>query len=407
MKWDTFDSTDLDYTPLPLATRNNTEDDFQFTQEVRFASAAASPVKFSDTTSLRWQSGVFFFTQNYDQFVVQTFSPCVIPGVPVAVQNVSPDAELDDLGFGVYGQGTLSFKSRFDLSFGARVDYESKDASISTSTTPPLGPATSVQENRSFYGRLTAGRRDLPRESAGDVLWRRQSRLQGRRLQPRRAPEQRGVRRRARLALRGRREGLGGRRQGVALSASFFSIDWEELQLNVPVPFAPPGTFYISNVGGATSRGVEFDVMARPHADVDLFASVGTTSAHFASGTDVGRRGHLGEQDSVHARLHGVARGAVLAGSEADLADLRARGRRLHRLLRVRRCEHRPPGRVRAHELRGGVRSRLLFAEVWVKNAFDTRYVPLAIPYPGFAPSGFVGEPGRPRTFGVSLGVGF
>ena len=42
-----------------------------------------------------------------------------------------------------------------------------------------------------------------------------------------------------------------------------------------------------------------------------------------------------------------------------------------------------------------------------MKNAFDTRYVPLAIAYPGFAPSGFVGEPGRPRTFGVNLGVGF
>jgi hypothetical protein len=33
--------------------------------------------------------------------------------------------------------------------------------------------------------------------------------------------------------------------------------------------------------------------------------------------------------------------------------------------------------------------------------------VPLAFAYPGLAPSGFVGEPGRPRTFGVSVGVGF
>ena len=48
-----------------------------------------------------------------------------------------------------------------------------------------------------------------------------------------------------------------------------------------------------------------------------------------------------------------------------------------------------------------------LFAEAWIKNAFDTRYVPLAFPYLGFAPSGFIGENGRPRTFGISGGVTF
>ena len=53
------------------------------------------------------------------------------------------------------------------------------------------------------------------------------------------------------------------------------------------------------------------------------------------------------------------------------------------------------------------MRGRWVFGEVWVRNAFDTRYVPVAFPYQGFAPSGFVGEAGRPRTFGVNLGVTF
>src|SRR6185295_6289066 len=39
LNWKTQDVTDLDYTPQPLLTRDNTEKDFQFTQEVRFASA--------------------------------------------------------------------------------------------------------------------------------------------------------------------------------------------------------------------------------------------------------------------------------------------------------------------------------------------------------------------------------
>jgi hypothetical protein len=56
--------------------------------------------------------------------------------------------------------------------------------------------------------------------------------------------------------------------------------------------------------------------------------------------------------------------------------------------------------------IRAGARARYLFGEVFLRNAFATRYVPIAIPYQ-FAPSGFIGEMGRPRTFGVTIGVTF
>ena len=79
VNWKTQDLTDLDYTPFPFATRDNTEDAFQFTQEVRLASAANARVRLSDRASLKWQSGLFFFTQNYNQDAVNTFSPFVPP----------------------------------------------------------------------------------------------------------------------------------------------------------------------------------------------------------------------------------------------------------------------------------------------------------------------------------------
>ena len=56
---------------------------------------------------------------------------------------------------------------------------------------------------------------------------------------------------------------------------------------------------------------------------------------------------------------------------------------------------------------RAGLRGKRLFGEGWVRNAFDTRYIPVAFPYPGLAPSGFVGESGAPRTFGLRAGVTF
>ena len=54
---------------------------------------------------------------------------------------------------------------------------------------------------------------------------------------------------------------------------------------------------------------------------------------------------------------------------------------------------------------RVGVTRRFLIGELFMRNAFDTRYIPLAFPYPNFAPSGFMGEMGAPRTVGVSIGV--
>ena len=69
--WSTHDSTDLDYTPLPLTVRDNKEEDIQFTQEVRFASTPSATLKLSDSIGLRWQAGAMVFTQNYDQLASQ------------------------------------------------------------------------------------------------------------------------------------------------------------------------------------------------------------------------------------------------------------------------------------------------------------------------------------------------
>ena len=41
------------------------------------------------------------------------------------------------------------------------------------------------------------------------------------------------------------------------------------------------------------------------------------------------------------------------------------------------------------------------------RNAFDSKYVPVAFAYGQLAQSGFIGESGRPRTFGITAGVSF
>jgi iron complex outermembrane recepter protein len=92
VRWKTQDVTDLDYTPLSLITRDNTEKDIQFTQELRLASAPGASVKVSDRASLAWQAGAFVFTQNYEQLALNNFSPFVLsPFITFPVTQTSPE----------------------------------------------------------------------------------------------------------------------------------------------------------------------------------------------------------------------------------------------------------------------------------------------------------------------------
>ncbi len=192
----------------------------------------------------------------------------------------------------------------------------------------------------------------------------------------------------------------------VSANAAVFYIDWDDLQLNVPNP-AVPAQFYISNVGGAVSKGVELEVSARPAPGVDLFTAVGYTHARFSAGSVSSGRERRRQQDPEHAGLHGQRGPAVLARRRAGDDPRPRRCRVLRRVPVQRRRTRSARTRTRSSTSALGVTGRFLIGELLVRNAFDTRYIPLAFPYPSFAPSGFMGEMGAPRTVSVSAGVRF
>ena len=70
----------------------------------------------------------------------------------------------------------------------------------------------------------------------------------------------------------------------VTANAAVFRIDWDDLQLNLPDPVVP-AQFFIANVGGAVSQGVEVELRARVKPGVDVFSAVGYTSARFSEGS--------------------------------------------------------------------------------------------------------------------------
>lgn len=410
VRWNTTDATDLDYSPLPLLTRRNAEDATQFTQEVRLASAPNANITLSGSTRLRWQSGVFFFTQAYAQDAVNTLAPFVLsPLVPLSVQQHSPVASLDDAGVGVYGQGTLTFRDRLELAIGGRVDHEQKDASIQTFLTPPLFPGSTVQADRSFsnvspqvsvsyqirpdrmlYASVASGYKAGGFNAASPVGSEAFDEEQSWQVEG-------GVKTRW----------LGGR---VLANAAVFQIDWTDMQLNAPNPQVP-AQFFVANVGGAHSAGVEVELTALAAPGVELFGVTGFTRGRFkddsySSGLPVGGN-VLPSTPGYTTTLGGQVRRPLPSGF-----DLRARAEvALVGALKYNDLNSAGQDAYALTNLRAGVKKELgrgaLSVDAWIRNAFDTRYIPVAFSYPGLAPSGFLGEMGRPRTFGITLGAQF
>lgn len=407
VNWKTDDETDLDYTALPLLRRQNAEDAFQFTQEVRLASAASAGYQIRDGVPVKWQTGVFLFTQNYDQDAVNRFSPFVLsPLIPLAVNQHAPQASLDDVGVGFYGQGTATFDDRLDLTLGARLDHESKNASLNTFFTPPIAPARLVEPDASFSNvspqAAVAYRLQPDRMVYASVA--RGFKAGG--FNPASPPGFAAYGEELTWNLEGgvKTAWLGGR---VTANAAVFRIHWDDLQLNLPDPLVP-AQFYIANVGRASSKGAEFEVRARVQPGIDLFSAVGFTDATFGGGS-ISSGVPVAGNDIPNTPDYTATVGAAV--SRALGGDASVYGRAEVTFYGAFTYDDLNRAGQEAYSLanfRGGARIRQLFAELWVRNAFDTRYVPVAFAYdPRLAPSGFIGEPGTPRMGGISVGVTF
>jgi len=406
VRWSTHDDTDLDYSPAPLVGRVNDEEALQFTQEVRLASAPGGSIALSDAVSLRWQAGAVLFTQAYEQEAVNTYAPFVFGGAPFAVRHTSPLAELDDLGFGAYAQGVLGLGSRVDLTLGARFDRETKDANLATlfdpgivQTAPPLVTEETFSNVSPQFALAWHARPQTMLYVSGGGGYKAGG------FNPLSLPGSEAYAEEKTRHVEAGVKGTWADGRVTANAAAFF-IDWNDMQLNVPIP-GGGGAFFIANVGSATSKGVEVEVGLRPRYGVDLFGTLGLTRARFGDGSTsmgVGIDGNA---------VPGTPEYTASAGAQLTRQIIRSwawfvRGEAAH----YGGFEYDEANTARQDayslvDLRGGVTGRRYSAVVWVKNAFDTFYVPVAFAYGQLAPSGFVGEPGRPRTFGVTLGVRF
>jgi iron complex outermembrane receptor protein len=405
--WKTDDSTDLDYTPYPLATRSNHEEDLQFTQEVRLSSGKDGAIALGDRLSLAWQSGLFVFTQNYDQDAVNSYAPFLVsPLLGFPVSQHSPQSSLDDRGAGGYGRGTFTFAKKLEATIGVRGDYEKKKASLASFYSPAIAPPSTVTGDKSFSDvspQFTLAYHVTPAAGMVYVTANRGFKAGGYNAASLPGRESYGQEHSWNYEAGAKTLVAEDR---LSINADVFFIQWDDLQVNVPNPFVP-GQFFIVNTGGAASKGVEAELNARLFEGCDFFGGVGYTHATFDDGSVSNGFAVGGKRISNTPRYTADVGGQYLLAvtSKANVygrAELIFRGRYDYDDANT---EHQEAYSIA--NFRAGVRGKYAFGEAWVRNAFDTRYIPVAFAYPGLAPSGFVGEMGAPRTYGVRAGLTF
>ena len=180
------DATDLDYTPLPLIDprqrrRETCSSPRNFVRRRR----ATHRMAVAGDVTMRWQAGLFLFTQDYDQDAVNSFSPFVLSEfVPFPDPAAVADRRRSTIrGFGVYGRGTFQFGSRFDGTIGLRADCEHKSALARNLLRADVRAANRRRPGEELHRRVAAVHGGVSRLAVADDLRDRGTRLQGRRVQ--------------------------------------------------------------------------------------------------------------------------------------------------------------------------------------------------------------------------------
>ena len=431
VRWKTQDTTDLDYSTFnfpgntgTFLLRNNREQQTTWSQEFRFSNPKGVPVTISDAAFLTWQAGTFLFDQTYQQTTFQN-QDTAYTGAPffavIPANTTNTAAHLHDQGMGTYAQSTLTAWKKLDITGGLRWDLEHKQADLAasrTSVTPspflPVLDASSspsktfsqVTPQSSIAYRITPGLMSYFGFSGGykaggfntasvsgrtnydqERTWNYEIGLKGRALQDK-----------------------------LGFQLALFYTDWKNLQLNTPNG-ASLATYDIVNAGNAASKGIELGLNYQATSNWTWFGSAGLQTARFLSGSQDNNpflNGGQGAQVSIGGnKVPYTPNYTAAIGTQYNWelaqgwtlyarADVQFKGGFVYDSTNLA-----GQGAYSLANFRVGLRKETWYSEFFVNNALNTHYVPIAIPFPGVAASGYVGENGAPMTMGVRAGIKF
>ncbi|MCL2647855.1 MAG: TonB-dependent receptor [Phycisphaerales bacterium] len=395
--WRSQDLTGLDYTPYDLIRRQNRENENDFSQEFLLASPKDRPLALNDNVKLAWLVGAFGFVSDYGQDAVNNLSPAL----QQPVSQVGSLAAINQRGIGIFGQATLTLYDKLDLIAGARFDAERDHAVLGSFTeygpNPSLIPSKTFNNYSTQWGLAYHWTPDLMTYATAAQGYKAGG-FNASPLAPQfsYAPDsnwtyEAGVKS---TWFKNR----------LALNACYFYTDWRNMQLD---NLLPDGSAYINNAGKTHSQGVEFEANARPTDNLELFAGVAYLQSQFDTtipALGINHGNDLPFAPNIDWNVGGEYSMKLCKSAQAYLrVEEFGSGRYFYDATNLA-----SQGAYAMTNFRLGIRGRHWNVEGWVENAFEAHTVPLAIPYDrSFAPSGYVGESGIPRLYGVTLRVDF
>lgn len=404
--WSISESSDFDFSPLDGVRRFTDEEQTSITQEFRLSSPEDHDIALGEDAQLRWLVGVFGFYADSRREAANEFRPdgegIIFPPGMVGTDRATGDFE--DSAAAAFGQLTVTLHERWELAGALRYDYENKQANLRRVFEQGgfTVPISSLRQREDFDEVLPRG--SLSYRWCDNVktyvLAARGFKAGGFNLT---APS-------ARVAFGPETSwtyeaGVKTTWLDDALEAnvSVFHVDWDDMQLS---QFDPSFGGYVTNAGEADSNGVEIELAAQPIEEIGLFGGLGFLDTEFDRFTDQFGRDVSGRNLPFAPDMTANAGGQLTLPLNGELTGY-ARAEYFHVGEFFYDAGNGAAERYDLANFRLGVAARQWRIEGWLNNAFDERYVPIALQINPADPTMFVGESAAPLTFGVTLRLTF
>ncbi len=400
--WETSARTDLDFSANDWMRRTTREKQHAAFQEFRLQSAVDAPIELGSVTSLSWMAGLAFFYGDQDHYSSNELRPGS-PFNPAPVPLfVTADYRLQDWGVAPFAQGTLNICNHWDLTLGLRYEYERREAdyrlgfpgmpeisgtvdeeyrqllpraSVSYKWTERLMTYASVSRGYRAGGynfnTMPMGDRTYDEESS----WTYELGMKSRWFDDR-----------------------------LMLNLALFRIDWQDMQVDVPIQGLPAGSYFLDNAADARSQGIEAEAIANLLPWLQWFGGIGFAAAEFTDYTDPNTGADLAGHELPYAPRYTWHTGLQVGANFNEQLSWFSRAELVgFGDIEYDSANTEGQDAVTMVNLRAGLRRGRWSLEAWIRNLGDEDYVPIAIP--ASTSSGWAGYNGEPRTFGLTLGI--
>lgn len=403
---ESVDTSDVDFSPLDFIRRETREDNDQWYYETRIQSLEDVDL---GAVRMNWLVGLSYYSSEFEHASTNTFRPDFTQqfvGFPIELQDQA-NYQLDDSGYGLFGQVGFRFEGGFEVDLGARYLDEDRDAvgAVSSGLVPEPFNINGFDFSKSFDDVLP--RVNLAYHREGE--WMAFA-----------------------SAAKGYRSGGYNRNTGTTggyefeeetswtyeagfktsfgerwlFNATLFHTNWDDRQLEVPDAFIP-GRYYLDNVGEAESQGFEVELRGRLTESLNGFVGYGQADAEFTTYIDPFTGQNVDGNALPNAPEHTWNLGLDLNRALNNTFVLTARAEMVGvGEIYFDNANTQSESGYELLNLRAGVEFRGITLEIWGRNVTDEDYVPLALPG-SFSPSGWAGRQGAPAVYGITGGYSF